>query len=132
MNPINHLYFRTKENGASVFRVDTENRQKRMDLVLIASLNLKKATIKPRADTAPSPAEIAEIMLWIKNRQAMMVTRQTDNVHRMMDNMNETAQWIQTRANSDELDAIADDLLLAMHDLRSAIVRRKTDFLLKK
>lgn len=132
MIPINQLYFRTKENGASVFRVNTENRQKRMDLVLIASLNLKKATIKPRADTPPSPAETAEIMLWIKNRQAMMVTRQADDIRRMMDNMNKAAQWIQTRANSDELDAIADDLLLTMHDLRSAIVRRKTDFLLKK
>ena len=33
-------YFRIRDNGAVVFRVDTENRMKRIDLVELATINL--------------------------------------------------------------------------------------------
>jgi hypothetical protein len=132
MNAPNQLYYRTKDNGASVYRVDTENRQKRMDLVHIANINLKKSAINPRDESPPTPSETVEIQQWIADRQVTIATRQLDDVYRMMDTMNETAQWIQTRSTSEQLDRIADQLLLSMHDLRSAIVRRKTDFLTRK
>ena len=46
--------------------------------------------------------------------------------------VNQTAQWAQSRASDDQLDAVTDALLLAMHDLRSVLVRKRADRLLKK
>ena len=44
-----------------------------------------------------------------------------------MEHLNLTTQWVQSRATDAELDAVTDDLLLAMHDLRSTLVRKKAD-----
>lgn len=45
--------------------------------------------------------------------------------------MNLTTQWAQSRATPEQLDQVTDALLLAMHDLRSVLVRKKADRLLK-
>jgi hypothetical protein len=45
--------------------------------------------------------------------------------------MNMTTQWVQSRATEEQLDVITDVLLLAMHDLRSVLVRKKAERLLK-
>ena len=41
--------------------------------------------------------------------------------------MNLTTQWAQSKASDAELEAITDRLLLAMHDLRTVLVRKKAD-----
>lgn len=132
MNKPSNLYFRTKDNGAAVFRVDIENRQKRLELQPIANLNLNKGQINPNSETPPTAAETAEIECWISERQAIVVSRQADDVLRLIDELNSTAHWLQTKADDDTLDSVADDLLLAMHDLRSVIVRRKSAQLTKR
>ncbi|VAV88512.1 FIG00992248: hypothetical protein, partial [hydrothermal vent metagenome] len=45
--------------------------------------------------------------------------------------LNTTAQWVQSRATDAELEDVTDALLLAMHDLRSVLVRKKADRVLK-
>ena len=54
-----------------------------------------------------------------------------DDILRAVDYLNTTTQWVQSRAEDDELEEITDDLLLAMHDLRSVLVRKKADRLMK-
>ena len=44
-----------------------------------------------------------------------------------MDHLNLTTQWVQSKATDEQLDAVTDALLLAMHDLRSTLVRKKAD-----
>ena len=126
MNKPSNLYFRTKDNGAAVFRVDIENRQKRLELQPIANLNLNKGQINPHAEYPPTAAEIAEIKAWITERQDIVAARRTDDILRLIDDLNSTAHWLQTKADDDTMDAVADNLLLAMHDLRSVIVRKKS------
>jgi hypothetical protein len=126
MNKPSNLYFRTKDNGAAVFRVDIENRQKRLELQPIANLNLNKGQINSHSEYAPTANEIVEIEAWIAQRQHIIAQRQADDIMRLIDELNATAHWLQTKADDDTLDAVADDLLLAMHDLRSVIVRRKS------
>jgi hypothetical protein len=48
-----------------------------------------------------------------------------------VDYLNTTTQWIQSKATDAQLDAVTDDLLLAMHDLRAVLVRKKADRILK-
>ena len=43
-------YFRVRENGAFVFRVDTENRQRRIEMDQIASVNIRNGEIKPQGE----------------------------------------------------------------------------------
>ena len=39
-------YFRVRENGAAVFRVSTENRQRRIEMDEIAVVNIRNGNIK--------------------------------------------------------------------------------------
>ena len=126
MNKPSNLYFRTKDNGAAVFRVDIDNPQKRLELQPIANLNLNKGQINPHSEYPPTADETAEIESWISQRQVIIAKRQTDDILRLIDELNSTAHWLQTKADDDTLDSVADDLLLAMHDLRSVIVRKKS------
>ncbi len=43
-------YFRVRENGASVFRIDTGNRQRRIDMDPIATVNIRNGEVKPQGD----------------------------------------------------------------------------------
>jgi EAL domain-containing protein (putative c-di-GMP-specific phosphodiesterase class I) len=120
-------YFRVRENGAAVFRVDTENRQRRIDLIEIASVNIRNGNIKPHGDTVLSEAEVLLIKAWISERVSVLAARDLDDIHRAIDHLNLTTHWVQSKATETQLIAVTDALLLAMHDLRSALVRKKAD-----
>lgn len=124
-------YFRIRENGAAVFRVDTENRQRRIEFEEIAAVNVKNGNIKPHGDTQLSPQDLVVIRNWQAERQALLAKRDVDDILRAVDHMNLTAQWAQSRATDDQLEQVTDLLLLAMHDLRSVLVRKKADRILK-
>ncbi|HSG55135.1 MAG TPA: hypothetical protein VLA45_06740, partial [Paracoccaceae bacterium] len=64
-------------------------------------------------------------------RTALLAAREVDDILRAVDHLNLTAQWVQTRATEEQLDAVTDTLLLAMHDLRTVLVRKKADRLTK-
>ncbi|MDT8855319.1 hypothetical protein RNZ50_09880 [Paracoccaceae bacterium Fryx2] len=124
-------YFRIRDNGAAVFRVDTENRQRRIDMAEIAVVNVRNGNIKPHGDAALSPADLTAIRDWMAARVALLAQRDIDDIHRAVDYMNLTTHWAQTRATDDQLENVTDSLLLAMHDLRSVLVRRKAERLIK-
>ena len=123
-------YFRIRENGASVFRVDTENRQRRIDMDQIATINVKNGDIKPHGERTLSPADMAVIRTWMTERVAVLAQRDIDDIHRAVDYMNLTTQWVQSKASDDQLEQVTDALLLAMHDLRSTLVRKKAERLM--
>jgi len=120
-------YFRIRENGAVVFRVDTENRQRRIDMQEIASVNVKNGAIKVHGETALSPEDSAAIAEWLERRTMLLAARDIDDIHRAVDYLNLTTQWAQTRASAAQLEEVTDALLLAMHDLRSVLVRKKAE-----
>lgn len=124
-------YFRVRENGALVFRVDTENRQRRIEMDQIAVVNIRNGEIKPHGDRSLSDEDIDVIREWMAERQATLAARDVDDILRAVDHLNLTTQWAQSRATDDQLEAVTDALLLAMHDLRGVLVRRKADRLMK-
>ncbi|MCL3881010.1 hypothetical protein [Marivita sp. GX14005] len=125
-------YFRIRENGALVFRVDSQNRQRRIEMDQIAVLNIRNGEIKPHGDRELGAEDIAVIEGWMEERRQHLDARRIDDILRTVDHLNLTAQWAQSRASDDELSRVTDTLLLAMHDLRSVLVRRKADRLLKR
>jgi hypothetical protein len=126
------LYFRVRENGALVFRVDTENRQRRIEMEQIAVVNVNKGEIKPHGEGDLSAGEMEEIRGWLEDRQALMAAREMDDILRAVDHLNLTAQWAQARATEAQLQKVTEPLLMAMHDLRSVLVRKKADRLMKE
>lgn len=124
-------YFRIRENGATVFRVDTENRQRRIEMDQIAVVNVNKGEVKPHGDRTLSDADVAAIQDWLNRRVTLLAQRNIDDILRAVDYMNTTTQWVQSKATEAELEDITDDLLLAMHDLRTVLVRKKADRLMK-
>lgn len=123
-------YFRVRENGAAVFRVDTENRQRRIEMDQIAVVNIRNGEIKPHGDRTLSPEDLARIEAWMEERTQILALRDLDDIHRAVDYLNLTTQWAQSRATGDQLEDVTDALLLAMHDLRSVLVRKKADRLM--
>jgi len=125
------LYFRVRENGATVFRVDTENRQRRIEMDQIAVANSNNGQIKPHNETPPTPEEMARIETWISNRRQVLDRRAIDDIFRAVDYLNLTTHWAQTKASDEHLEQFTDQLLMAMHDLRMVLVRKKSDRLSK-
>ena len=125
-------YFRVRENGAAVFRVDTENRQRRIEMDQIAIVNIRNGAIKPHGERELTPADLERIEAWMAERADVLAHRDIDDIHRAVDYMNLTTQWAQSRASDEQLEDVTDALLLAMHDLRSVLVRKKADRLLAK
>lgn len=119
------LYFRTRENGAMVFRIDTENRQRRLEMIQIAVINIRSGDVKPHNDAIITAAERTEIEKWLIARRKQMNARDQDDIERLIDQMNWATQWVQARATADQVEAYGNPMLMAMHDLRSTIVRKK-------
>lgn len=124
-------YFRVRENGAFVFRLDTENRQRRIEMDQIAVVNMRNGEIKPHGERSLSDRDIEAIKNWMQARAKTLSYREIDDIFRAIDYLNLTAHWAQSKATEDQLEAVTDDLLLAMHDLRSTLVRKKADRLTK-
>lgn len=124
-------YFRVRENGAFVFRVDTENRHRRIDMDQIAIVNIRNSEVKAHGERELTAEDKAAIDDWIAQRRATLAARDIDDILRTVDHLNLTTHWAQSRASDTELDAVTDALLLAMHDLRTVLVRKKADRLMK-
>ena len=125
------LYLRIRDSGATVFQVDTENRQRRIGMEEIATMNVKNGNIKPHGEVVLTPPELALMKDWLAARVATLALRDIDDIHRAVDHLNLTAHWAQTRATAADLDAVTDTLLLAMHDLRTVLVRKQSERLTK-
>ena len=93
------FFFRIRENGATVFRVDTENRQRRIEMDEIAVVNIKNGQIKPHGSHELTEAELAAIRDWMAERIAILARRDMDDIHRAVDHLNLTAQWSSARRN---------------------------------
>jgi hypothetical protein len=118
MSDLPEYYFRIRDNGAVVRRIDMEE---------IAFVNIKNGNVKPHGDRIISVAEQALIGDWLAARLTMLAAREIDDIHRAVDHLNLTTHWAQTKASNDELEAVTDALLLAMHDLRTVLVRKKAE-----
>ena len=125
-------YFRIRDNGAAVFCDDTENRQRRIEMVQIALVNIKNGEIKPHGDRKLSNDDIAAIRDWMHERVERLAWREVDDILRAVDHLNMTTQWAQSKATGEQLDAVTDQLLLSMHDLRSVLVRKKAERMIDK
>ena len=132
MSKKSDLFFRVRENGAAVFRVDTENRHRRLELQQIAVANIRNGQVKPQGEHSLTAAERNDIDAWIVDRRKLLAARKVDDIKRAIDYLNETAKWVQSDATDEQIDEFSDDLLMAMHDLRTVLVRKKSNILMKK
>ncbi|MFD0980896.1 hypothetical protein [Tropicimonas aquimaris] len=131
MAELPEYYFRVRENGAAVFRVDSETRNRRIEMDQIAVLNIRNGEIKPQGSKELSEADMAAIQDWMEERRAVLARRDIDDLFRAIDYLNITTQWVQSKATDEQLEEVTDALLMAMHDLRSMLVRKKADRITK-
>lgn len=120
-------YFRVRENGAAVFRLNPETRQRRLDLEQIAMANLRNGEVRAQGDYKLTDVDMTAIRDWMAKRAEVLAGRELDDILRAIDHLNLTTHWAQTKATPDQLEAVTDRLLLAMHDLRQVLVRKKSE-----
>lgn len=97
----------------------------------IAIVNVRNGNIKPHGDRKLTEEETAIIVDWLEKRVATLAARDVDDILRAIDHLNLTTQWVQSKATDAQLDEVTDQLLMAMHDLRSVLVRKKAERLMK-
>ena len=97
----------------------------------IATVNIKNGDVKAHGDRVLSAADMAAIREWMAARTSLSLRRETDDILRTIDHLNVTAGWVQTKATDAQLDEVTEALLMAMHDLRAVLVRKKADRLEK-
>jgi len=124
-------YFRVRENGAAVFRIDTKNRNQRIEMDQIAVINTNRGDFKAHGNRTLDKDDEAAIRAWLTQRLDLLARRENDDVQRTIDQLNLTAQWAQSKASATQLDDVSDGLLMAMHDLRNVLVRKKAERLTK-
>lgn len=124
-------YFRVRENGAFVFRVTAADRARRIEMEQIAVVNIRNGDIKANGDRDLTDEDTAAIRDWMEDRIETLAYRDIDDILRSVDTLNQTAHWAQSKATDEQLDLITDAMLLAMHDLRTVLVRKKADRVLK-
>jgi hypothetical protein len=90
----------------------------------LAIVNDRNGEVKPQGDRVLTPADIAAIQNWLDNRVALLARRDIDDIHRAVYYLNITRQWVQSKASDDQLEDVTNTLLLAMHDLRTVLVRK--------
>ena len=124
-NPLPDYYFRIKDNGAVVFRVDTENRHRRIELEKIAVINLKKDEVRVHGKHELTDADNAAIAKWIEARKAQLAGKRKDKVQQAIESLNMATHWINSQASPEEIENACDALLLAMHDMRTVLVQKR-------
>jgi len=97
----------------------------------IATVNMRNGEIKAQGERKLTDADIEAVKAWMEERANTLAHREIDDIFRAIDYLSNTAHWAQSRATDEQLDAVTDQLLLAMHDLRSTLVRKKADRLTK-
>jgi len=126
-----NLYFRVRDNGATVFRVETENRQRRLEMDQIAVANTNNGQIKLHGSDPATPEELVAIEAWMAERVKVLAARDIDDIMRAVDHLKLTTHWAQTKASDEDLEVFTDQLLMAMHDLRMVLVRKKSDRIMR-
>lgn len=127
MERLPDYYFRIRENGAAVYRLGTDPRNQRIEMDQIAVVNTRNGEVKPHGQRDLSDADRAAIASWLADRRATLARREADEIARTPELLNLAAQWAQSRATDAELEEITGPLLLAIHDLRTVLVRRKAE-----
>lgn len=127
MDALPDYYFRIRENGAAVYRLRADPRDQRIEMEQIAVVNARNGEVKPHGQRDLSDADRAAIADWLDDRRATLARREADEIAGTVEALNLAAHWAQARATDAELEAITGPLLLAMHDLRTVLVRKKAD-----
>lgn len=117
------LYYRHRKLGAQVFRMEVANRQRRIELNQIASIT-NSGKIVPHKRRPATEAELAEIAQWWADWQARRDAGTLKHIEGFMNDLNQFTNWIAKDAPDSEVDALSDDLLMALLDLRQTVVRR--------
>jgi hypothetical protein len=131
MDALPDYFFRIRENGAAVYRLGTDPRDQRMVMEQIAVVNARNGEVKPHGQHELTEADRTAIASWLQERRTTLSRREADDILYTVEALNLTAHWAQSRATDAELEAVTGPLLLAMHDLRTVLVRKAADRLPK-
>ena len=117
------LYYRHRKKGAQVFRMEVANRQRRIELNQIASIT-QQGEIVPHKRRPATDAELYEISEWWQAWQNRRDAGELNQTETFMADLNAFTNWIAKDAPDDQVEALSDDLLMALLDLRQTVVRR--------
>ena len=96
-----------------------------MEMTKIAVVNMHKDEVRPDGNQELTEAERTAIQNWMDQRKHTLAQRRIDDIYRTIDHMNHLTQWAaRSEATDTELEAVTSSLLLAMHDLRTVLIRK--------
>ncbi len=124
MQTLQKLFYRVSEKGADVYRIDLQNRLRRLDLQKIAEINLSENSISKTDGVEHSQEEQSDMQNWCEMRKDQLELRSQNDINRLVEALNHAANWIENDASDAQISKMGDPVLMAMHDLRATIVRK--------
>lgn len=116
------LFFRQKNNGASVFRISTATRNGRIEFEQIATVVERNGNIKPHGDHELTEQEISQIEAWLEDFNANRASTLANDLRRVAKELNYAAAGLSASSDGgEELNAAANDLLLSVLDIQRVI-----------
>lgn len=119
------LYYRHRENGVTVFRMEVANRQRRIELNQIATI--RGGEIIPHKRRQPTDTELSEIKAWDEASSAKRDADDFVETEKFIEQLNLFTDWAARKAPADQIDQHSDALLTALLDLRQVVVRRLSE-----
>lgn len=119
------MHFRIRGNNVQIVKTmpgEGEDSKKVMSKP-VGSANINTGEIAANAKAALSEAEIKEVHDWIANHKATVGKRQQLEFVTLGDRLREVAAWVRT-ADNGLVSPCSDDVLEAVRELRSALVRK--------
>lgn len=123
-------YFRISLDGATVFILNRETRHKRIELQEIATIFMPQAKVTPISGRSLSSEEERAIENWISERKKYLYEQDTATAKRVVEDINKLTHWARYQATPEQLNPVNDDLLLAIYDLRSVLVKKMAEQLM--
>ena len=120
------LYYRLREKGALVFRMEVANRQRRIELNRIATISAD-GEVTPHRQRPASDQEMAQAAAWWRDWCARRDEGRLAETERFMAQLNGFTDWMAREAADGEVAELSDPLLMALLDLRQVVVRRLSD-----
>lgn len=117
-----NIFFRVKDNGASVYRVGTAKSSGRIEFSKLATVVLKSQKINTQNEVTLTPDELREINEWMRQQRS---DRLAEDLRRISRDVNLATHQIASSSEiDDELEAAINTVLLSLFDLQREITEK--------
>lgn len=120
------MHYRIRGNNVQLVKTVTDPATNKARSVPVGSANLLSGALNAKATESLTAEEVATVSEWIRQRKEIQDRQQALHALTLPKTLSEVAGWVKG-ADKAEVEAVAEDIVFAMRDLRRMIERKLKD-----